>query len=91
MLGVVLGSLFTAVDPGFAQGTAFNYDGRLNDSGTSAAGPGVPARSGFARRIMLRVGLRERTKGGEAKSTEVAVSQHQTEVILESIITKMQF
>ena len=30
--------LFTAVNPAFAQGTAFTYQGRLNDNGSSASG-----------------------------------------------------
>src|SRR6266487_2506751 len=38
LLGVALCSLFTAVNPVFAQGTAFTYNGRLTDSGSPANG-----------------------------------------------------
>src|SRR6266496_3886448 len=38
LLGVALCSLFTAVNPIFAQGTAFTYNGRLTDSGSPANG-----------------------------------------------------
>ena len=38
LLGAVLGSLFTAVNPVFAQGTAFTYQGRLTDNGSPASG-----------------------------------------------------
>ena len=36
--GAALGSLFTAVNPAIAQGTAFSYQGRLSDSGAPANG-----------------------------------------------------
>jgi len=36
LLGVALCSLFTAVNPVFAQGTAFTYNGRLSDGGSPA-------------------------------------------------------
>jgi Chaperone of endosialidase len=37
-IGAALCSLFTAVDPAFAQGTAFTYQGRLNDGANPANG-----------------------------------------------------
>src|SRR6266404_2033679 len=38
LLGIALCSLFTAVNPLFAQGTAFTYNGRLSDGGSPANG-----------------------------------------------------
>ena len=38
VFGAALCSLFTAVNPVFAQGTAFTYQGRLNDNGSPVSG-----------------------------------------------------
>jgi hypothetical protein len=38
LIAAALCSLFTAVNPAFAQGTAFTYQGRLNNSGSPANG-----------------------------------------------------
>ena len=38
LIAAALCSLFTAVNPAFAQGTAFTYQGRLNNNGSPANG-----------------------------------------------------
>ena len=38
LLGAAIGSLFTAVNPGLAQGSAFTYQGFLTDGGVAANG-----------------------------------------------------